>query len=644
MRKWIQGKGLFLVSLVAALVLALFSDFQHVYASSGVIQNDVFWKDTTGNPIYSQGGHVLKEGNTYYWYGVKYNGAVTYYNSPTGKNSDSSFNAVTCYSSTDLVNWTYRGDVLTAASLGSSNWVGRLGVVHNPNTGKYVLLTQYDGALGSGILFATSNSPTGTFAVDHVQSSIGNVVNNMSGDQTVFIDDDGKPYLIFDNTSGRTHQYVAPLRASDYLNVEPATNIYNSAAGGREGTVMFKYNGRYYFCSSDLHGWNASHTYYISATNIYGPYSSEAVMQGTDADFSHVSQTGMMIPVSGTSGSLIIYAGDRWSDFAGNGIGYHQWVPVTFNGTTPVFNSLNQWNLDAAAGTWSVGAGNNYVLNPSLEADRVAQNQLAGWQNWTNLSGVDPNGNVSGGHTGNFAMNQWYSTAYQASMYQTISLPNGTYTLKAWVRSSGGQSTAQIYAKNYGGAERDYAINSAISNWTEITISGIAVTSGSIQVGLYSDANANNWVRADDFTLIRDDGGSGSSYVKLKNRATGLFLDGMGRTTNGDNAGQYASSSNNNQQWSIIPSGSYVKIQNRATGLYLDGMGRTTNGDNAGQWASSSSNNQQWTQETAGSYVKFKNRATGLYLDGMGRTTNGDNAGQWASSSSNNQQWQIVTP
>ena len=61
-------------------------------------------------------------------------------------------------------------------------------------------------------------------------------------------------------------------------------------------------------------------------------------------------------------------------------------------------------------------------------------------------------------------------------------------------------------------------------------------------------------------------------------------------------------------------------IQNRATGLYLDGMGRTSNGSICGQWSSSSSNNQQWTQETVGSNVKFKNRATGLYLDGMGST------------------------
>jgi xylan 1,4-beta-xylosidase len=130
------------------------------------------------------------------------------------------------------------------------------------------------------------------------------------------------------------------------------------------------------------------------------------------------------------------------------------------------------------------------------------------------------------------------------------------------------------------------------------------------------------------------------SYVKFRNVATGLYIDGMGSTSNGANACQYSSSTSNNQQWTMEAAGSYYKIKNRATGLYLDGMGRTSNGSICGQWSGSSSNNQQWTQETAGSNVKYKNRATGLYLDGMGSTGNGSNLCQWSSSSSTNQQWQ----
>jgi hypothetical protein len=137
-------------------------------------------------------------------------------------------------------------------------------------------------------------------------------------------------------------------------------------------------------------------------------------------------------------------------------------------------------------------------------------------------------------------------------------------------------------------------------------------------------------------------GTGGGTYVKIRDAATGLYLDGMGRTTNGSNVGQSASSTSTNQQWVIENSGNYVRIRNRATGLYLDGMGRTTNGSAAGQYASSTSANQQWTIVTAANNVRIRNRATGLYLDGMGRTTNGSDTGQWSDSGSTNQQWKIV--
>jgi hypothetical protein len=261
---------------------------------------------------------------------------------------------------------------------------------------------------------------------------------------------------------------------------------------------MINHAGTYYFCSSDLHGWNASHTYCITSSKVSSGYSAEFVLQGTDADFSHVTQTGLAFAVTGSSGSFVVFGGDRWSDFAGNGIGYNQWLPVTFNGTTPVFHSLSQWNVDATAGTWSAGDGNNYVLNPSAEADRVTQTTLAGW---TNSGGVG--GNKSGGHTGRWAFTQRSSSAYNASTYQNIALPNGTYTLSAWVQSSGGQKAAAIFAKNFGSAEIDHSINQSIGSWTKVTISGITVTNGTIQVGVSSNANAGNWVNFDDFSLIR---------------------------------------------------------------------------------------------------------------------------------------------
>lgn len=138
--------------------------------------------------------------------------------------------------------------------------------------------------------------------------------------------------------------------------------------------------------------------------------------------------------------------------------------------------------------------------------------------------------------------------------------------------------------------------------------------------------------------------GGGGTYYKIQNRGTGLVLDGMGRTVNGDDCGQYASSTNHfNAQWEMIATGSYYQFRNRGTGLLLDGMGRTTNGSALGQYANTTHVNAQWSVQTySGSYQRIQNRGTGLFIDGMGLTANGSTAGQYSSSGHVNQQWQLV--
>jgi hypothetical protein len=278
---------------------------------------------------------------------------------------------------------------------------------------------------------------------------------------------------------------VAPLRASDFLEVEPATRVF--AGAGREGNAMFKYGGRYYLCSSDLHGWNASHSYYISATDIMGPYGAEGVIGNTDSDFSHVTQTGLFITVAGSEQSTVIFGGDRWSDFAGNGLGYNQWMPLTFDGTQPIMQSMSEWSIDVSTGAFSVGPGNNYALNPSFEADRVSMTVPAGWKSSNGT-------NVTGGHTGHWS---WQLTG-TASLAQTISeLPNGTYTLSAWIKSSA--SGGQLYAKGFGGSDKTGAIPAA-SAWTQLSVEDITVSNGQCEIGI---SGSGSTVTVDDFTLIK---------------------------------------------------------------------------------------------------------------------------------------------
>ncbi|MFF3373977.1 RICIN domain-containing protein [Streptomyces sp. NPDC002680] len=89
-------------------------------------------------------------------------------------------------------------------------------------------------------------------------------------------------------------------------------------------------------------------------------------------------------------------------------------------------------------------------------------------------------------------------------------------------------------------------------------------------------------------------GAGGTSYLKLQNRSTGLYVDGVGRTADGSAVGQWTGGSTTNQEWSIVPDGSWIRLRNRATGLYLDGLGLTANGSTAGQWSGSTSANQQF--------------------------------------------------
>ncbi len=444
--------------------------------NGATIINDRFWKDTSGTPIYSQGGGVLKVGDTYYWYGVKYGGAPTYAANPANKNSDTSFQGVTTYSSKDLVQWKLEA---TDELSNSSGWFGRLGVAYNATSKKYVLIAQG----GGGLYFATSEKPSGGFKYDNVQTNLPGIVNGATGDQTIFQDDDGQAYLVSSSSNGRANRYVSPLRASDFLAAENAVLVYKG--GGREGNCMFKYDGSYYFCSSDLHGWNASQTYCVSASNIQGPYGAEFVLDGTQQDYSHVTQTGFFFSIKGSQQTTVVFAGDRWSDFAGNGLGMNQWLPLSFTGTTAHFHSLSAWTVDVASGAWAPAPENNWILNPTFEADRVSVTTPVGW---TATAGE----NSTDGRTGNWS---WQLTG-NASLAQTIAgLPNGTYTLSVWTKSGGAGATLAI--KNYGGADKSVAIPASTS-WTNVTLSGIVASAGHAELSVTSTGQT---VKVDDFTL-----------------------------------------------------------------------------------------------------------------------------------------------
>ncbi len=126
---------------------------------------------------------------------------------------------------------------------------------------------------------------------------------------------------------------------------------------------------------------------------------------------------------------------------------------------------------------------------------------------------------------------------------------------------------------------------------------------------------------------------------KLRNRASGKYLDNLGATADGANVAQWASGSSLNQRWVLTTSGGFSKLRAVTGGKYLDSIGRTADGSIVGQWANGSSPNQQWTVVPVGTYYKVINRANGKAIDTGGQTADGTFMQMWFDNPSNNQQW-----
>src|SRR5690606_11558981 len=365
-------------------------------AQSHNIKNDTFWNTADGEPLYSQGGGIFrftdpKTGvEKYYWYGAQYEESELYRHDPSVTQPNDNFVSVTCYTSTDLVNWKSEGDVLTVDELnkhhGNTSWAGRLGVAYLQEVNKYAMFIQHN----SELLVTVSDRPNGPFTWHQRINRESMIGTANTGDQTVFTDEDtGISYLVYSLGRGRSKIYISEIGVKDgKIGLLDCTQVFKGE--GREGNCMFKYKGKYYLFASNLYGWDSSYAYYLVADDISGPYlpaNEMLIAPGSMDDYAHVSQTGFFVNVKGSKQETVVFCGDRWANFAGNGLGYNQWCPLSFDGETPYFNSLNSWNLNATTGEWEVAADNDYVKNGSFEADRryipssekPIQEQLLGW-------------------------------------------------------------------------------------------------------------------------------------------------------------------------------------------------------------------------------------------------------------------------
>lgn len=536
MKSKINMRSTFRIKIIIAFVIVfLFALPIVVSAQLKNIKNDVFWDTEKGTPIYSQGGGIFnfpdpKTGaNKYYWYGVQYKEASIYRNNPSITQKNATFESVTCYSSTNLVNWDFEADVMTKFTAFPDNkptWVGRLGVAFIPELKKYAMFVQH----GSQVLIALADTPTASFSWHQKINMEPLIGTTNTGDQTVFTDDDGKSYLIYSYGKGRNKIYVSEIGIKDgKVNLLDCNKIFQGES--REGNCMFKYKNKYYMAASNIYGWDSSFAYYLVSDNIRGPYlptNNMNIIKGSEEDYAHTTQTGFFYTIKGNKQETVLYCGDRWADFAGNGLGYNQWFPLSFDGDVPYFNSLSSWNLDNKTGEWTVGKDNNFIKNGSFEADRnkipsnfkPIQEQLLGWKTeiikGNEISTTDQNspalnffnteedrkeviGEKSLQISDKVNFKRKVTQMIASSPY--VDLKDGLYTLTAKIKNTQGFDELVMYAKS----DNDtfsLKITEENSVWKTIRIQNISIKKGKVEIGFLATATANSFCTIDDLTLV----------------------------------------------------------------------------------------------------------------------------------------------
>jgi arabinogalactan endo-1,4-beta-galactosidase len=142
------------------------------------------------------------------------------------------------------------------------------------------------------------------------------------------------------------------------------------------------------------------------------------------------------------------------------------------------------------------------VYNPGFEYTASTQLPL-GWSTSTSTGDADADFTENYGQASLFQLTHRKATAYQVRTFQQLTnVPNGTYTLRAWAQSSGGQNVCQLYAAAAGAPELAAAVPGTAGVWVRVEVPGVRVANGQCEIGLRSDANAGNECSIDDVEFV----------------------------------------------------------------------------------------------------------------------------------------------
>jgi hypothetical protein len=257
---------------------------------------------------------------------------------------------VSCYSSKNLTDWTFRRQVLQLAdpeNFGRAWVLERPKVFYNAKTKLYVMYMHIDGPApgerGGYKLARVGVATCGRVDGDYQYLKSFRPLGQESRDIGQFIDDDGSAYLIFEDRPAKGF-HIAKL-SDDYLTVEKDVCLIRAPL---EGGALVHLNGLYYVVGSALTGWSPNPNKYATATSLEGPWSEFQDIAPPETN-TYGSQSTMLVKVAGTKTTTVVFMGDIWKPRTQWDSRY-LWMPLEIGSRRLRLPEPHEWSIDIETG------------------------------------------------------------------------------------------------------------------------------------------------------------------------------------------------------------------------------------------------------------------------------------------------------
>jgi hypothetical protein len=304
-----------------------------LFGAPPTINPGEIWPDDKGQHVQAHGGGIIRVDGTYYWFGEQRRQGL-----------EAGHRYVSCYSSKDLVHWSFRGDAvdLTDPERLGERWVlERPKVFRNPRTKKFVMYAHLDDARYKVARVAVLVSDKVAGPYQYVKSF--RPLGQESRDIGQFIDDDGSAYLIFEDRPLKGF-HIAKL-SDDYMDVEKDVAVIRAPL---EGGAVVHYKGLYYAIGSALTGWNPNPNKFATAEKLEGPWSEFKDIAPPETK-TYGSQSTMMLKVVGKKATTVIFMADIWRPKTQWDSRY-LWMPLEIGDGKLWLPEPKPWTLDVKSG------------------------------------------------------------------------------------------------------------------------------------------------------------------------------------------------------------------------------------------------------------------------------------------------------